>query len=65
MSLLMIVGVLVLVGFGLWVINSLIPMAGPIKTILNLVVVICVIYWLLQVFGLLGNVEHLLNYKPK
>jgi hypothetical protein len=65
MSLLMIVVVLVLVGFGLWVINALIPMAGSIKTILNLVVIIAVIYWLLTVFGLIGNVEHLFNYKVK
>jgi hypothetical protein len=65
MSLLMIVVVLVLIGFGLWVINALIPMAGSIKMILNLVVVLCVIYWLLSVFGLLGNIQHLINYKVK
>lgn len=65
MSILMIVVILVLIGFGLWVINSLIPMAGSIKTILNLVVVICVIYWLLSVFGMLGPIEHFLHFKPK
>jgi hypothetical protein len=30
-------------------------MAGPIKTILNLVVVIAVVLWLLHGFGVLGH----------
>jgi len=42
---------LVLVGVGLWLINTYVPMATPIKTILNVVVVICVVLYLLQVFG--------------
>jgi hypothetical protein len=37
----------------LWAINTYIPMQGTIKKILNIVVVICVVVWLLQVFGLL------------
>jgi hypothetical protein len=40
----------------LWVINSFIPMAGSIKSILNVVVVIAVCVWLLQVTGLWPNV---------
>ena len=38
-------------------INRFIPMQGTIKNILNAVVVICVIIWLLQVFGLLGSLQ--------
>jgi len=34
---------------------SYIPMASSIKTILNVVMVICVILWLLRVFGLLHH----------
>jgi hypothetical protein len=40
------------IGVLLWLINRFIPMAGSIKTILNAVVVIAVILWLLNVFGL-------------
>lgn len=52
MSLIYIVLVLIVVGVLLWLINTYIPMARPIKTILNVIVVICVILWLLKVFGL-------------
>ncbi len=56
MSLIMIVLVLIIVGVLLWLINAYIPMARPIKTILNVVVVICVILWLLSVFGVISGV---------
>ena len=44
------------VGVVLALINRFIPMASSIKSILNVVVVIVVCVWLLQVFGLWGNV---------
>lgn len=56
MPLIQLVIVLVIVGLVLWVINSYIPMQSTIKRILNVVVVICVIIWLLNVFGLIGNI---------
>lgn len=52
MSLITIVIVLVVVGFLLWLINTYVPMAGPIKTILNVVIVIAIILWLLSAFGI-------------
>lgn len=55
MPLIHIIVVLVIVGVLLWLINTYIPMARPIKTILNVVVVIMVILWLLSVFGLIGG----------
>ncbi|KAB0663819.1 hypothetical protein F6V25_15425 [Oryzomonas japonica] len=55
MPLIQVVIVLVVVGVILWVINSYIPMQATIKKILNAIVVICVIIWLLSVFGLIGN----------
>ena len=55
MPLLQVVVVLVVVGVVLWLINRFIPMAGPIKTILNVVVVIAVILWLLNIFGILSH----------
>lgn len=53
MPLLTIVLVLIVVGVLLWLINTYVPMQGTIKGILNAVVVIAVVIWLLQIFGLL------------
>lgn len=52
MPLIQVVGVLIVVGVLLWLINRFIPMAGSIKSILNAVVVIAVVLWLLNVFGI-------------
>jgi hypothetical protein len=59
MSLITLVIVLVLVGLILWMINSYIPMQATIKKILNAVVVIVVILWLLNVFGILNNIGNI------
>ncbi|HEX7511719.1 MAG TPA: Thivi_2564 family membrane protein [Chitinivibrionales bacterium] len=55
MSLISILIVLIIVGVGLWLINTYIPMDRKIKTILNVVVVILVILWLLNAFGVLDS----------
>jgi len=60
MPLIYIILTLIVVGVLLWLINTYIPMAGSIKTILNAVVVIVVCVWLLKAFGLWTNV---LNYR--
>ena len=49
--------VLIVVGVLLWLVNTYIPMAGSIKSILNAVVVIVVVIWLLNVFGLMDNLK--------
>ena len=49
--------VLIVVGVLLWLVNNYIPMDGKIKSILNAVVVIVVILWLLQTFGILGSLS--------
>ena len=54
MPLISLVIVLIVVGVLLWLVNTYIPMDGKIKNILNIVVVIAVVIWLLQVFGLLA-----------
>ena len=51
-----IVLVLIVVGVLLGLINRYIPMAGSIKSLLNGVVVIFVVLWLLQVFGVIGPI---------
>jgi hypothetical protein len=43
---------LIVVGVLLWLVNRYIPMQGTIKGILNAVVVIVLVLWLLNVFGL-------------
>lgn len=59
MPLISIVIVLIVVGFLLWLVNRFIPMAAPIKTILNVVVIVAVILWLLSALG----IYHIGNFK--
>jgi thiol:disulfide interchange protein len=60
MPLINIVIALIVVGMALWLINRFIPMASSIKTILNVVVVVAVGVWILQVTGLWGPIS---NYR--
>ena len=55
MSLISVAITLVVVGVLLLLVNSYIPMDGKIKSILNVVVVICVVLWLLAAFGVIGH----------
>ena len=57
MPLLHLVVILVVIGLILWAINRYIPMQSTVKKILNVVVVICVVLWLLSVFGVIGNLS--------
>jgi hypothetical protein len=57
MPLINVVVILIVVGVLLWLVNNYIPMDGKIKSILNVVVVICVVIWLLQAFGVLGSLS--------
>ncbi len=59
MPLLQVVIVLVVVGLLLWLVNRFIPMQGTIKSILNAVVVIVVVLWLLNVFGLFHSLSRI------
>ncbi len=52
MPLVEIVVVLVIVGVLLWLVNSYIPMAPAVKSLLNAVVVIALIIWILKLAGL-------------
>ena len=60
MPLINIVLALVVVGMALYLINRFIPMASSIKAILNVVVVVAVSVWVLQVTGLWGPIS---NYR--
>ena len=56
MPLINIVIALIVVGVALWLINNFIPMAGSIKSILNIVVVVAVAIWVLKAVGMWGHI---------
>ena len=56
MTLVDLVLILILVGLFLWLVNTYIPMAGGIKSLLNIVVFVVVLVWVLQVFGLISAI---------
>jgi len=60
MPLINIILVIVVIDFGLWAINRYIPMARPVKTILNVVVVVVLSLWLLQTFGTIDAIKSIL-----
>jgi hypothetical protein len=45
--------VLVVIGLCLYLVQTYVPMAAPIKTVLTVVVVLFLCLWLLSVFGVL------------
>jgi hypothetical protein len=55
MSILGLLMVLIVVGVILYLVNTLIPMDARIKTIINVLVILAVLLWLLQAFGLIGG----------
>lgn len=58
MPILTILIVIVVAGVILWLVNSYIPMQRTIKNILNAVVVIILVVWLLNVFGVLDSLKN-------
>lgn len=55
MSVLNLLVLLILVGLGLYLVNQVLPIDAKIKTIINVVVVLLVVFWLLEVFGLFDS----------
>jgi hypothetical protein len=49
--------VLVLIGVLLWLVNTYIPMAASIKSLLNVIVFVAVLLWVLHVFGFADNIN--------
>ena len=54
---------LVVIGLVLYLID-LIPMDGAIKQIIRIIVIVAVVVWLLQVFGLMGPLNNLFHTSP-
>ncbi len=57
MSLITLVVTLIVVGVLLWLVNTYIPMDGKIKKVLNIAVMVVVVLWLLNVFGVWGHLH--------
>lgn len=52
MNLVSILIVLIIVGVVLYLVNNYIPMAAPVKTVINVVAILLICLWLLNLFGL-------------
>lgn len=48
-----VVAILIVVGVLLWLVTTYIPMDATIRKIIVAVVIICVVLWLLNIFGVL------------
>jgi hypothetical protein len=59
MPLINIILTLVVAGVMLWTINKYIPMARPIRNIINIVMVLVLSLWLLQSLGIIGSVDNI------
>lgn len=55
---------LAVIGVLLYLLNTLVPMDGKIKTVINVVVIIAVCLWLLSAFGLYTGVMPTLHNTP-
>lgn len=52
MPLISLLVVLIIVGLILYLVNTYIPMAAPVKTVINVVAVLILCLWLLSLFGI-------------
>jgi hypothetical protein len=57
MPLIQVVITLIAVGIVLWLVNRFIPMQSTIKSILNGVVVIAVVLWIANLYGLFNSLS--------
>lgn len=59
MPLLQVVITLIAVGIVLWLVNRFIPMQSTIKSILNGVVVIAIVLWIANLYGLFNSLSRI------
>lgn len=60
-GLLNLIAIIVVFGVLMWLINAFIPMPGAIKSLLNIVVLIVLIVYVLQFFGVIKPILPMLN----
>lgn len=56
MPLINVIILLVIIGVVLYVVESLLPIDATIKRLIQIVVILAVCLWLLQVFGVVGSI---------
>ena len=59
MPLIQVVITLIAVGIVLWLVNRFIPMQSTIKSILNGVVVIAVVLWIANLYGIFNSLSRI------
>lgn len=52
-ALLNLFALIIIFGLVMWLINAFIPMAGAIKSLLNILVVVVIVIWILEFFHLI------------
>ncbi len=57
MSLIALIIIIALIGVIMWAVNQYVPMAPNIKTLLNIVVVVVIVFWVLSLFGILPDLN--------
>lgn len=50
------IAVIIVFGVGLWLVNAFIPMPSTIKSLLNVLVLIILVIYILQFFGLIKTI---------
>lgn len=51
--------IIALIGVLMWAVNKYVPMAPNIKTLLNIVVVVVLVFWVLSLFGILPDLNQI------
>jgi hypothetical protein len=55
MDLITLVIILAVLGVGLYLLNTYVPMAAPIKTLINVIVVLVIFLWIVRLFLPVGG----------
>ena len=53
--------VIIVIGLVLWLINAFIPMAGAIKSLLNILAIVVVVIYILQFFSIIPVIIPMIN----
>jgi len=54
MSLIGLLLILIVIGVALYLVETYVPMSPPIKVVIRVIVILVLVIWLLQIFGIVG-----------
>jgi len=57
MSLISLILALAVIGVVLWLVNAYLPIDGKIKQLINIVAIICIVWFVLTAFGVVGSLH--------